>query len=105
MHSVARRTSSNRHLRSEGYAMLNASRARLDDVRESYFEHLVAALRIALLMIRAGLACAIHAIVPALCTTTASRCLAEVQQLFAERQADKVGEQSLHRAHGRLWGS
>ena len=85
--------------------MMKASRNHLDDVGESYLEHLGAALRIALLMVRAGLACAIHAIVPALCTMTASRCLAEVQQLFAARQAAKLGDESLHRAHGRLWGS
>lgn len=85
--------------------MLTASRVHLDEVGESYWEHLAAALRIALLMIRAGLACAVHAVVPGLCTTTASRCLAEVQQQFAARQSAKSEKESLHRAHGRLWGS
>ena len=85
--------------------MFKASRVHLDHVGETYFEHLGAALRIATLMIRAGLACAIHAIIPALCTASASRCLAEVQQMFAQRQAAKTSQESLHRAHGRLWGS
>ena len=82
--------------------MIRTSLNHLEDVGESYFEHMGAALRIASLMFRAGSACAIHAIVPALHTTTASRCLAELENLFASRSAEQSDDQTLHRAEGRL---
>lgn len=82
--------------------MIRASLNHLEDNVESYFEHMRAALRIACLMFRAGIACATHAIVPALCTTTASRCLAELENLFASRRAGRSDDQTLHRAEGRL---
>jgi hypothetical protein len=85
--------------------MIKASRTHLADVGESYFEHLLAASRIALLMIRAGIACGVHAIVPAICTTTASRCLGEVQDLFESRHAARLKNDILQGADGRLLGS
>ena len=85
--------------------MIRASRLHLEDVEETYFEHLAAAFQIAVLMLRAGVGCAIYGVVPALCTTTASRCLAEVQQLFADRQVARLDKEGWHRVHGRLWGS
>ena len=85
--------------------MFKASRVHLNEVEESYFEHLAAALRIALLMVRAGTACALHGLVPGLCTRTATECVAQVQRLLARREAARSVEKGLHRAQGRLWGS
>lgn len=42
-------------------------------VEESYFEHMRFAASFACWLIVAGLAAAVHAVVPALCETTASR--------------------------------
>ncbi len=42
-------------------------------VGESYFEHLLVALRFGLTMVIGGIACMIHGIFPKLCTTTGSQ--------------------------------
>ena len=67
--------------------MLRTSRAHLHEVDESYGEHLAAASAIAWLLLRAGLGCALHALVPGLCTRTASRCLGYIDAIFASRGA------------------
>ena len=43
------------------------------------------ALTVGLLAIGAGLACILHAFIPALCQTTCSRTVAQLQRLFADR--------------------
>jgi hypothetical protein len=65
--------------------MLRASRDHLNEVQESYFEHLRAALTISGLLAKAGIACALHAIVPGLCTRTASRCVARISSDLNQR--------------------
>jgi hypothetical protein len=65
--------------------MLRASRAHLAEVGESYFEHMRFALLVGTLSLGAGLACMLHAIVPALCETTCSRALVALQRVFADR--------------------
>ena len=65
--------------------MLKATREHLDEVQESYFEHLRAALNISGLLAKAGIACAVHAIVPGLCTRTASLCIARVSSNLNQR--------------------
>lgn len=65
--------------------MLNASRAHLAEVGETYFEHLRFALLVGALAAGAGFACMIHALVPGICQTTCSRALASLQRLFADR--------------------
>jgi hypothetical protein len=74
--------------------MLKASRAHLAEVDETYFTHLAAALRIAGILGGAALACAVHAIVPALFTRTASRRVEEVRSGIATRtrNAEHRGE-------------
>ncbi len=67
--------------------MLRTSRAHLAEVDESYGEHLAAALGIAGLLMRAGLGCALHALIPGLCARTASRCLGQIDSIFASRGA------------------
>ena len=62
---------------------------------ETYGEHFRFAITVALLAIAAGLACLIHAFVPALCTRTCSTIVARLQRLFVERcQLEQVAEQS-----------
>lgn len=65
--------------------MLHASRAHLAEVGETYFEHMRFALLVGALGVGAGLACMLHAIIPALCEKTCSRTVASLQQLFADR--------------------
>ena len=65
--------------------MLQASRAHLADVGETYFEHMRFALLVGALGVGAGLACMLHAIVPALCERTCSRTVGSLQRLFADR--------------------
>lgn len=67
--------------------MINASKQHLNEVDEGYPEHLSAALGIAALLVRAGLGCAVHALIPALCTRTASRCVARVHAQMTARTA------------------
>lgn len=67
--------------------MFKASRDHLEEVQESYFEHLQAALAISGLLATAAIACAAHAIIPGLCTRTASRCIARVSSNLNRRGA------------------
>ena len=65
--------------------MLQASRAHLAKVGETYFEHMRFALLVGALGLGAGLACMLHAIIPALCERSCSRAVASLQRLFADR--------------------
>ena len=67
--------------------MIRASKHHLAEIGESYRGHLRAALEIAVLLGRAGFACALHALIPGLCTRTASRCLAQVELILQRRDA------------------
>jgi hypothetical protein len=62
-------------------------RTHLAEAGESYFEHLCFAAGVGLMLVAAGLACILHALIPACCTTTASRTVRELTRLFAERDA------------------
>jgi hypothetical protein len=66
--------------------MFRASREHLAEVGETYFEHMQFALVVGALTIGAGLACTLHAIVPALCPRTCSRTVGLLQRLFADRR-------------------
>ena len=65
--------------------MLESSKAHLNEVQEDYWAHLAAALAISARLAKASAACALHALVPGLCTRTASRCIAEVQSSLVKR--------------------
>lgn len=65
--------------------MIERSRDHLKAAGEGYFEHLRFAGTVGLMTIGAGLACLIHALVPALCERTCSRTVALLQELFADR--------------------
>jgi len=66
--------------------VIGRSRAHLAAAGETYREHFRFARTVGLLSLAAGIACLIHAIIPALCTTTASRTIGRINQLLAERQ-------------------
>lgn len=65
--------------------MLQASKRHLAGVGESYFEHMRFALLVGTLATGAGLACILHAIIPAMCERSCSRAVASLQKLFADR--------------------
>jgi len=67
--------------------MVRASKHHLAQVGESYFEHLFAALGFSLALAKASFACGLHALIPALCTSTASRSVAELQSKLVMRAA------------------
>lgn len=67
--------------------MVRASRHHLAQVGENYFEHLAAALGFSFALAKASIACGLHALVPALCTSTASRSVAELQTKLVMRAA------------------
>ena len=81
--------------------MLNATRQHLAEVDEGYAQHLGEALGISALLIKAGLACAVHALIPGLCTRTASRCVARFQARMAERGAADPQTRRASPADGR----
>src|SRR4051794_32000582 len=76
--------------------MLDASKRHLADVGESYFEHMQFALLVGALAVGAGLACVMHAFVPALCERSCSRAVGSLQRLFADRNrtSDVIAENS-----------
>jgi len=65
--------------------MLKRSRDHLDRTGETYFQHMRFALLVGAIAVAAGLACIIHAVVPALCQSTCSRTVDQLKQLFGDR--------------------
>ena len=65
--------------------MIDKCEAHLAEAGESYFEHLRFAGGVGLMLIAAGLACVLHALIPACCTKTASATIARLNQLFQDR--------------------
>ena len=75
--------------------MISGSKAHLRANGETYVEHLRFAATIGMLSLGAGLACLIHALVPALCTTTASRTIRQITALLGARdQLDETRAQA-----------
>ena len=65
--------------------MIAASRAHLDAANETYFEHMRFATTVGTMAVAAGLACLIHALIPALCTRTCSLTIGRLRILFDDR--------------------
>lgn len=74
--------------------MIKASQRHLADVGETYLEHLAFASAVGLACLGIGLACIIHALVPALCQTTCSRTIGELNSLFQDRSRLKAFQES-----------
>ena len=66
--------------------MIRRSKQHLVEAGETYFEHLSFAATVGLMALAGGLACLIHAIVPGLCTRTASRTIGLLNELLADRR-------------------
>ena len=66
--------------------MITQSRAHLAAAGENYGDHFRFAATVGLMTMAAGLACVIHALVPALCQRTASRTVGLLSQLFTRRE-------------------
>jgi len=76
--------------------MIGRSKQHLIEAGESYFEHLGFAATVGFMALAAGLACLIHALVPALCTRTASRTIGLLNQLLADRgRVSEIRDQSI----------
>ena len=67
--------------------IIGSSRAHLAAVRETYWEHMRFALAVGSMLGAAGLACMLHALIPALCRDTASRTIAGLHRVLTERTA------------------
>lgn len=65
--------------------MLKRSKGHLLTAGESYLQHMRFALMVGLVTVGAGVACLIHALVPALCERTCSRTLSQLSLLFSDR--------------------
>lgn len=73
--------------------MFKRSQDHLAAAGETYAQHLRFALLVGFTTIGAGLACVIHAIVPALCERTCSRTLGQLSSLFEDRARLRQFEQ------------
>jgi hypothetical protein len=77
-------------------------------VGETYLQHWWTAMRFALAMLRCALACTVHAFVPGLCKSTASRSVTDLHQRMVThrhrhaqapaRDADRDGRPEARRA-------
>lgn len=63
------------------------SRDHLAEVGESYGAHLRFAALVGAMLVAAGMACLLHALVPALCRDTASRTIVSLNRLLRNRSA------------------
>jgi hypothetical protein len=61
-------------------------------VDESYSEHFGVAWRFGLTMLRGGLGALVHALIPALCTTTGSDALTRLNALLEAHRQSKIAE-------------
>lgn len=65
--------------------MITQSRAHLRDAGESYWHHFRFATTFGLLAMAAGIAALLHALIPGICTSTASRIIRHLGQLIEDR--------------------
>lgn len=65
--------------------MIGQSRAHLREAGEGYWQHFRFAATFGLLALAAGIAALIHAIIPGMCTHTASRIVRHLGQLIEDR--------------------
>lgn len=66
--------------------MIEDSRNHLREAGETYGEHMGFAVTVGLMAIGAGLACLIHAVVPALCKHRCSETVRQLYRLFENRR-------------------
>ena len=66
--------------------MLAKCRTHLAEAGETYLVHMRFASGVALMLIGAGVACLLHALIPALCEKTASRTVGHLSTVFVSRE-------------------
>ncbi|WP_324808177.1 DUF6356 family protein [Sphingomonas sp. LY29] len=66
--------------------MIRQSKQHLSAAGERYGEHFRFATTVGCLAVAAGIACLLHAVIPALCTGTCSRIIRRLNVLFDERE-------------------
>jgi len=75
--------------------MIKECRSHLQEAGETYGQHMLFALTVGFMAIGAGLACVLHAIVPALCKHRCSETIRALYRLFENRgELDRVREQA-----------
>ena len=75
--------------------MIEQCRRHLREAGESYGEHMLFAMTVGFMAIGAGLACVIHAVVPALCKHRCSETVRELYSLFENRgELERVRDQA-----------
>lgn len=72
--------------------MIGQSRAHLQHAGEGYWQHFRFATTFGLLAAAAGIAALIHAVIPAMCTSTASQIVRHLAQLIEDRNKIDVIE-------------
>ena len=65
--------------------MIEQCRRHLEEAGESYGEHMLFALTVGLMAIGSGLACIVHALIPALCKNRCSETVRALYRLFQNR--------------------
>jgi len=65
-------------------------KSHLNDVDETYFEHLVHASRFGFAMIIGGVACLLHALLPFAFITTGSDCIHRLYERMVVNRRDKI---------------
>mgnify|MGYP003577116478 CR=1 FL=1 len=63
------------------------SKAHLAAAQETYLQHMRFAASVGALLAAAGIACTLHAIIPSLCTSTASRTIRRLNRLLEDRDS------------------
>ena len=74
--------------------LIGSSRTHLAQVGETYWEHRAFALAVGSMLVAAGLACMLHALIPAVCRDTASRTIGCLHRVVEDRTAldDAIAE-------------
>ena len=75
--------------------MIEQCRKHLEEASESYDEHMLFAVTVGLMAVGAGLACLVHAVIPALCKHRCSETVRDLYRLFENRgELDQVRYQA-----------
>lgn len=82
-------------LRAKGSPVIEQCRKHLEEAGESYGEHMIFAMTVGLMAVGAGLACLVHAVIPALCKHRCSETVRSLYRLFENRgELDQVRHQA-----------
>ena len=63
--------------------MIKYSKKHLNEVNETYFQHMAVAFKIALIMLVTGIICVIHGLIPGLFEKTGSNQIAKLHEIVS----------------------